>query len=71
MMPDGRVLPKPPESAGDEPTPAGTALAPPTGVTRPASCYGSEIRSICTALGDDLSRVSLPIGDRTKPTSSS
>ena len=29
MMPSGRVLPKPPESQGDEPRPAGTALAPP------------------------------------------
>jgi hypothetical protein len=44
MMPSGRVLPKPPESRGDEPRPAGTALAPPTGVTRPASSYGGEIR---------------------------
>ena len=44
MMPSGRVLPKPPESRGDEPRPAGTALAPPDGVTRPASWYGGEIR---------------------------
>ncbi len=43
MMPDGRVLPKPPESQGDEPWPAGTALAPPAGVTRPASWYVGEI----------------------------
>ena len=46
MMPSGRVLPKPPESRGDEPRPAGTALAPPDGVTRQASWYGSEIRSL-------------------------
>ena len=44
MMPAGRVLPKPPESRGDEPRPAGTALAPPAGVTRLASWYVSEIR---------------------------
>jgi hypothetical protein len=44
MMPSGRVLPKPPESQGDEPSPAGTALAPSAGVTRPASWYVSEIR---------------------------
>ncbi len=44
MMPSGRVLPKPPGSRGDEPRPAGTALAPPEGVTRPASWYGGEIR---------------------------
>ena len=37
MMPSGRVLPKPPERDGDEPPPAGAALAPPDGVTRPAS----------------------------------
>ena len=43
MMPSGRVLPKPPGSQGDEPRPAGTALAPPDGVTRPASWYGGEI----------------------------
>ncbi len=54
MMPDGRVLPTPPECAGDEPPPAGAALAPPTGVTRPASWYGGEIRS-CTLLRDRLS----------------
>jgi hypothetical protein len=64
MMPVGRVLPKPPESQGDEPQPAGAALAPPAGVTRPASWYVSEIRSLCIAFGDDLSRVSLCIGDR-------
>ena len=46
MMPSGRVLPKPPESRGDEPRPAGTALAPPDGVTRPASWYVSEIRGL-------------------------
>jgi hypothetical protein len=45
MMPAGRVLPKPPESRGDEPRPAGTALAPPDGVTRPTSWYVSEIRT--------------------------
>ena len=33
----GRLMPEPPESKGDEPSPAGTALAPPTAVTRPAS----------------------------------
>ncbi len=42
VMPDGRVLPKPPENRSDEPRPAGTALAPPDGVTRPASWYVSE-----------------------------
>ena len=42
MMPSGRVLPKPPESQGDEPRPAGTALAPPDEVTRPASWYGAR-----------------------------
>ncbi len=31
MMPSGRVLPKPPGSTGDEPMPAGTAPAPPSG----------------------------------------
>ena len=46
MMPSGRVLPKPPESRGDEPRPAGTALAPPDGVTQPASWYGGEIRHL-------------------------
>ena len=46
MMPSGRVLPKPPESRGDEPRPAGTALAPPDGVTRPASWYVGEIRCL-------------------------
>ncbi len=29
----GRLMPEPPECASDEPTPADTALAPPTGVT--------------------------------------
>jgi hypothetical protein len=29
----GRMMPKPPGSQGDEPRPAGTALAPPAGVT--------------------------------------
>ncbi len=37
MMPAGRVLPKPPERGGDEPPPAGAALAPPDAFTRPAS----------------------------------
>ena len=46
MMPSGRVLPKPPGSRGDEPRPAGTALAPPDGVTQPASWYGGEIRHL-------------------------
>ena len=46
MMPSGRVLPKPPGSRGDEPRPAGTALAPPARVTRPASWYGGEIRCL-------------------------
>ncbi len=46
VMPVGRVLPKPPGSRSDEPRPAGTALAPPTGVTRPASLYVSEIRRL-------------------------
>ena len=46
MMPSGRVLPKPPERDGDEPPPAGAALAPPDGVTRPASWYVSEIRNL-------------------------
>ena len=64
MMPSGRVLPKPPESQGDEPRPAGTALAPPDGVTRPASWYVSEIRSSCTAIEDGLSRDGRCIGDR-------
>ncbi len=64
MMPVGRVLPKPPESRGDEPLPAGTALAPPAGVTRPASWYVSEILSFCTPFGDDLSRGGLCVGDR-------
>ena len=32
IVPAG-MMPEPPECAGDEPTPAGTALAPPTGVT--------------------------------------
>ena len=53
MMPDGRVLPKPPGSGGDEPPPAGTAPAPSAGVTRLPSfrrarfvvCNGS--RDIC------------------------
>jgi len=40
----GRALyPKPPGSAGDEPAPAGTALAPPPGVARSASFYQGEI----------------------------
>jgi hypothetical protein len=30
-------MPEPPESKGDEPLPAGTALAPPAAVTRQAS----------------------------------
>ncbi len=38
----GRMMPKPPGSQGDEPRPAGTALAPPTAVTRPASFTMSE-----------------------------
>ncbi len=46
VMPVGRVLPKPPESRSDEPQPAGTALAPPARVTRPASLYVSEIRNV-------------------------
>ncbi|HTV29371.1 MAG TPA: hypothetical protein VMF32_16450, partial [Xanthobacteraceae bacterium] len=33
----GRLMPEPPESKGDEPSPAGTALAPPATVTRLAS----------------------------------
>jgi hypothetical protein len=33
----GRLMPEPPESKGDEPSPAGTALAPPAAVTRQAS----------------------------------
>ena len=33
----GRMMPKPPGSKGDEPKPAGTALAPPAVVRRPAS----------------------------------
>ena len=53
MMPVGRVLPKPPESRSDEPRPAGTALAPPDGVTRPASLYVSEILSRCNGNGDE------------------
>ena len=51
---------------GDEPRPAGTALAPPDGVTRPASWYGGEIRlcvphsvTICQVLVL-LSATSLP-----------
>jgi hypothetical protein len=32
-LPAGRITPEPPGSSGDEPPPAGTALAPPTGVT--------------------------------------
>ena len=46
VMPVGRVLPEPPGGRGDEPRPAGTALAPPAGVTRPASWHVSEIRSL-------------------------
>jgi hypothetical protein len=33
----GRLIPEPPERSSDEPLPAGTALAPPTAVTRLAS----------------------------------
>ena len=66
MMPSGRVLPKPPESRGDEPRPAGTALAPPDGVTRPASWYGGEIRS-CTSSSDTLSIACLYIRDPLTP----
>ncbi len=33
---------KPPGSGGDEPLPAGTALAPSTGVTRPTSFIGQD-----------------------------
>ena len=64
-MPAGRVLPKPPESRGDEPRPAGTALAPPTGVTRLASWYVSEIRRSYTSFRDCLSSIRLPIKDDT------
>src|SRR5580704_7421002 len=39
----GRLMPEPPESKGDEPLPAGTALAPPADVTRMAS-FASEVR---------------------------
>jgi hypothetical protein len=42
------MMPEPPESKGDEPLPAGTALSP----RRPGSpdgvLYGSEIRDVCT-----------------------
>jgi len=38
----GRLMPKPPGSGGDEPPPAGTALATPPGVTRPASFTGAR-----------------------------
>jgi hypothetical protein len=34
----GRVMPEPPESKGDEPLPAGTALAPPDRVTARRPC---------------------------------
>ena len=37
------MMPKPPECESDEPPPAGTALAPPAAVTRPASFNSSEI----------------------------
>jgi hypothetical protein len=33
VVPGGRIGPEPPECAGHEPAPAGTALAPPPGVT--------------------------------------
>jgi hypothetical protein len=37
-------MPEPPERKGDEPLPAGTALAPLATVTRLASSHVSEIR---------------------------
>ncbi len=36
------MMPKPPGSGGDEPLPAGTALAPSAGVTRPTSLGGQD-----------------------------
>jgi hypothetical protein len=39
IVPAGRFCPESPGSGGDEPPPAGTALAPPAAVTRPASSY--------------------------------
>ena len=59
MMPSGRVLPKPPGSQGDEPRPAGTALAPPDGVTRPASWYVGEIGALYRIWGRAVNRRSL------------
>ena len=41
----GRMMPKPPESGSDEPPRAGTALAPPAAVTRPASLTGARGRA--------------------------
>ena len=70
VMPVGRVLPEPPGGRGDEPRPAGTALAPPAGVTRPASWHVSEF-AVCTLLCDELSRRCPVIGDGAAPTSSS
>ena len=39
----GRMMPKPPECDSDEPPPAGTALAPPAAVTRPASLIRARL----------------------------
>jgi hypothetical protein len=46
-------MPEPPENGGDEPPPAGTALAPAAGVTRQPSCKLSEIRDVRIRNGDE------------------
>ncbi len=40
------LTPEPPGSGGDEPPPAGTALAPPTGITRLASLLSETMRYV-------------------------
>ena len=69
MMPSGRVLPKPPGSRGDEPRPAGTALAPPAGVTRPASWYVGEIRCLVPYLATICQAVVLLFATERSPAS--
>jgi len=50
-------MPEPPGSQGDEPKPAGTALAPPAVSHRPASFYVSEIRHECNRKWDNCQAV--------------
>jgi hypothetical protein len=52
--------PESPGSAADEAAPAGTALAPPTGITRPASLLSEMMRHV-TVTGTLSRGVSLPL----------